>query len=196
MKKFALLALGLVFVAAPSFAASLDEKLFEEYNGWREPCQSYRAQPEGYSKPGTHCTHEAPAPVAEETPAPAQAPAPQQVQETRSFTIYFDRNSAAISEAGTRIVANAAEQVKAYSKAQVSVSGYASTKNSSAYNLDLSRQRAKAVAEALIAAGIDPASIAADAHGEEDLAVPTPDEMEMDANRRAVITFTGWRAGE
>lgn len=187
----------LVASAAP--AATLEERLYQEYNGWREPCQNYQSPPAGYQREGCSLgavPREEPAPAPEvraTAPAPAPVP-PAPVAETHSYTVYFGIGKADLTDSAKRTIADAAQAMKGLSDLHVTVSGYTSTLSSSAYNAKLSQRRADAVAAALVADGVSHEVIREQAFGESNLAVPTPDNTKMPANRRAVIEFTGTKA--
>jgi outer membrane protein OmpA-like peptidoglycan-associated protein len=70
---------------------------------------------------------------------------------------------------------------------KVSVVGHTDTTGSSNYNYALGGRRAEAVQKMLIEYGIPSSQIVAVSAGEEDLAVPTPDNTPNAANRRVRV---------
>jgi outer membrane protein OmpA-like peptidoglycan-associated protein len=175
-------------------------QVFLEYNLHREQCQHYQAPPAGYVMNGCNVYRVAsdqPAAMAEpraetvtETvtkPAPP-APIAQQASAT-SYTLHFGFGKSNIANSEEAILDRAAEDIKKYSPAAVTVSGYASTPGSDDYNQVLSEKRAQAVAQALSREGVDPEIIHQRAYGETHLAVPTANGLRMPANRRVVIEF-------
>jgi outer membrane protein OmpA-like peptidoglycan-associated protein len=58
-----------------------------------------------------------------------------------------------------------------------------------AYNVRLSERRAKVVADALVALGVQQSILSVDWKGKTDLAVQTPDGVREPLNRRATITI-------
>jgi outer membrane protein OmpA-like peptidoglycan-associated protein len=68
--------------------------------------------------------------------------------------------------------------------------GHTDTAGPPEYNMQLSQRRADTVAEALIKAGIPAQIITTEAFGETDLAVETPPNTPLQANRRVVVDFT------
>lgn len=65
-------------------------------------------------------------------------------------TVLFDYNQATLTPAAQGVLAKAAEQVRATGKkGEVKVTGHTDSDGSDAYNLDLSKRRAQAVADAL-----------------------------------------------
>ncbi len=65
--------------------------------------------------------------------------------------------------------------------------GHADTAGPSPYNMNLSRQRAEAVAAALRTAGVADVRIRTRAVGETDLAQPTGDGVRDPLNRRVTV---------
>lgn len=174
--------------------ADVQERLFKEYNGWREQCQNYQDPPNGQTTEGCHTAAPAPepppAPVAEAAPPP---PPPAPVAESKSYIIYFDVGKSTLSPEAQNVIAQAAAEAAALGELKVKVSGYTSTSSSEGFNQKLSQNRAAAVAKALGTAGVGSDKIVAEAHGENSLAVPTPDKTEMPGNRRVVIDVSGVR---
>jgi outer membrane protein OmpA-like peptidoglycan-associated protein len=68
--------------------------------------------------------------------------------------------------------------------------GHTDTAGPPEYNMGLSQRRADTVANELIKAGIPAQIIVTEAFGETDLAVQTPPDTPLEANRRVVIDFT------
>ncbi|MGB0630637.1 MAG: OmpA family protein [Alphaproteobacteria bacterium] len=73
--------------------------------------------------------------------------------------------------------------------ARFEVIGHADTVGNNRYNDRLSTARAQNIRNALIARGIAPDRVTARGVGQTDLAVPTPDETRLRANRRVVISI-------
>ena len=70
------------------------------------------------------------------------------------------------------------------------VIGHADTKGSKKYNYELSLKRANSIKKFIVNLGINSNNIKIIAKGEDDLAIPTPDDTPHPANRRAVIKPT------
>lgn len=118
----------------------------------------------------------------------AAAPAPREPIAER-FQVYFDFDSAQLSEEGRRIVAAAAQELRQAGPRQVDVVGHADRAGTDQYNQQLSEARAETVRQALLAQGVPADRIRTDAAGEADPAVPTPDNVRQPQNRRTVIDF-------
>ncbi len=102
------------------------------------------------------------------------------------FVVFFDLDKADIDPAAQAILAEAEAAAKKLG-GKVRVAGHTDTLGSSEHNDALSDMRADAVAKALAAGGVSSQRIAAEGFGQNDLAVPTPNETAEAANRRTVI---------
>lgn len=110
-----------------------------------------------------------PAPVVEESPEPVVTSAVpvEQKQETMTENIFFLINSTAIREAEKDKVENLIEFLREHEGAKVNVCGYADKNTgNAAYNKQLSKKRAEAVADALKAGGIATERIVVDYKGD------------------------------
>jgi len=118
---------------------------------------------------------------------PAPAPEPMPMAKPQSAIIYFAFDSAKLSDVGKQIVADTVESAKAANAKEFSVTGYADRAGPEDYNLNLSLRRANAVHDALVSLGVDPALISIAGRGEAENAVPTPDGVAEQANRRVEV---------
>lgn len=131
--------------------------------------------------------------VAKPAPAPAPKPAPAPVVKNElvkeTHIVYFDFDSAEVkSVAEITAYANSLTKLKS-----ISLSGHADQLGSSKYNMDLSRKRVNAVAEALAAGGINPNLILTDYSG-ENKPVKTCEKATktcLAENRRVEVTVNG-----
>ena len=116
--------------------------------------------------------HQAPAPAPKPVVKPAPKPAPKKVQEDKDLAavgkvttkadntavfsfdkpINFKVNSDEIQD--TKDIQQVARALKKYPNANVRVAGYTDSIGEADYNLDLSKRRAKAVADELIKQGV------------------------------------------
>src|SRR4029077_6180373 len=113
--------------------------------------------------------------------APA-APLPQ------AYTVYFDTGQSALSPDATATVSQAAAAFKQGGTA-VGVRGHADTVGNAEFNLQLSRQRAAAVKDALQRNGVPGAAILSGGVGEQNLPVATPDQTPERRNRSVDIAI-------
>ena len=107
---------------------------------------------------------ESAAPATASTPveaaAPASAPTVADAAATEGLPakVYFEVGAAAVSTDGAKAIAAAAEAIKK-DALKVSITGYTDTTGDMAKNQELAKNRAKAVRDALTAAGVPVASI-------------------------------------
>jgi outer membrane protein OmpA-like peptidoglycan-associated protein len=114
-------------------------------------------------------------------PGPAQPPAP------RTWMVFFDTNSTALSEQSNATVGAAAGIAKSSANARVTVTGYTDTEGAVAYNQALSVRRAASVKDALVRNGVAPQAISVVGEGERGQFVPTGDQVKYPSNRRVGI---------
>ena len=100
----------------------------------------------------------APAPAPAAAPAPASATAAAPAAMALPASVYFEMGSAAIGEEGAKSIAAAAALLKSEG-AKADLTGYTDKTGDPAKNEELAKDRAKAVKEALMAAGLPEASI-------------------------------------
>jgi outer membrane protein OmpA-like peptidoglycan-associated protein len=87
------------------------------------------------------------------------------------------------------VVSEAASYAAQGNPTSVVVTGHADTSGSAAYNIRLSERRAKTVADALVAAGVNGSAMSVDWKGESQPAVATGDGVKEPLNRRATINI-------
>lgn len=107
-----------------------------------------------------------------------------------SSTILFGFNSTEVSGAAAQaIIGQAAREAAEQNVTTVKVTGFTDRTGPADYNRLLAERRAKAVARALERSGIPSSIIVVEARGEVNPAIPTDDEVKLEANRRAEIEF-------
>ena len=114
--------------------------------------------------------------------APAAGPAELMLNE-----IHFDPGSATLTPGGERKTLEAADRIKALGARDVRVSGYTDTEGPAAYNMHLSLQRARSIADLLESVGVAAEIIAVEGHGEDGGPEPTADQVSEPLNRCAGI---------
>jgi flagellar motor protein MotB len=82
---------------------------------------------------------------------------------------------------------SAAAYARSGNPTRVLVVGHTDTSGSAAYNLGLSNRRARTVADALVAAGVNGGVVSLDGRGETQLARATADGVREPLNRRATV---------
>ncbi len=106
---------------------------------------------------------------------------------TLAADVLFDFDKAVIKESFKPELDRIAELLKKNPDVRVFVDGHTDTVGPAEYNMDLSKRRAQAVADYLVARGVAPDRLTVRAFGETELAVPTPDETPEPRNRRVEI---------
>jgi outer membrane protein OmpA-like peptidoglycan-associated protein len=101
--------------------------------------------------------------------------------------IHFNPGSATLTPGGERRTLDAADRIKALGARNVRVAGYTDTQGPAAYNMHLSLQRAKSIADLLASVGVSAEIIAVEGHGEDGAPEPTPDQVSEPLNRCAGI---------
>lgn len=126
-----------------------------------------------------------PKPLPMPDPAPVvAAPAPEV---PTSYLVFFDFDSALLTNEAARIVDTAAGNAQRANKTRIEVTGHADRSGAARYNMVLSQRRAEAVMQRLVAQGIPMNQIAVFAQGESQPLIPTADSMREAQNRRVEI---------
>ncbi|TDP46946.1 OmpA family protein [Zavarzinia compransoris] len=121
-------------------------------------------------------------------PVPTVAPVPAPAA-ARSFMVFFDWNSAAITPDAAAIIQDAAQSAVSLGVTRIELTGHADRSGSTAYNQGLSLRRAEAVKAQLISLGLNEGEIVTVGKGEEAPLVPTPDGVREPQNRRVEIVL-------
>lgn len=147
---------------------------------WREPCQGYYW---GVKRLGIddNCKKD------EEKVVKTRSYADMSV--FKSYTIYFDFDKSNIRASEQATLDRVARDIVTMNPKHVTVVGHADASGPDDYNQALSGRRADSVSSALTGMGVTNRVIDEDAKGERDLAVPTPDGVKLQENRRVTIQF-------
>lgn len=149
---------------------------------WREPCQSYYW---GVERLGieTSCTDP------EEETLVVEERHYMDMDVFKSYTVYFDFDKSNIRASERDTLDSVARDIVSLEPLHVTVVGHADASGPADYNQALSARRADTVSDALTAMGVPNTVIDENAMGEQDLAVPTPDGVRLQENRRVTIQF-------
>ncbi|MGQ0527071.1 MAG: OmpA family protein [Alphaproteobacteria bacterium] len=109
--------------------------------------------------------------------------------ENAMYLVFFDWDQSTLTSSAMSILDVVANEVKANPPAAIVIVGHADTSGPADYNDRLSMRRAEAVKAALIERGVPAGLIQASARGENELLVPTPDNVREPSNRRVNISF-------
>ena len=107
-------------------------------------------------------------------------------QEERS-TLYFAFDSAGIDDTNNALIQQVVALLKQYRASQIRIIGHASSEGSSSYNQKLSEQRANAVRQAIVAAGVDADRVEAVGAGEDQPIANNTSKSGRAKNRRVVF---------
>ncbi|HPQ50104.1 MAG TPA: OmpA family protein [Alphaproteobacteria bacterium] len=132
------------------------------------------------------------APPPEDVMPPVTAIAPPlapMAAEDAKYLVFFDFDSSKVDNGGSSVLDSVAAEIKKQNISAVAVTGYTDTSGSKKYNKRLSAKRANSVRDGLISRGVPASMLKVDSMGEENLMVPTADEVREPANRRTEITF-------
>jgi OOP family OmpA-OmpF porin len=122
--------------------------------------------------------------------APVDLPQAEPMKpEDAMYLIFYDFNSSKIGAGADSVLDAVSGEVKGRSVGMINIVGHADTSGPKSYNNKLSMRRANAARDALAGRGVDPSIIRVEGKGEDELLVPTADDVREPANRRSQITF-------
>lgn len=106
----------------------------------------------------------------------------------KQFILYFEHNTAVLTGKSREMLAAVMKTIKERQPVDISVVGHTDTVGDRGYNYRLSYRRAKAVADLLIAQGVDRNILDITSHGKENPLIPTGDQVHEPRNRRVEVT--------
>ncbi|MPY70932.1 MAG: outer membrane beta-barrel protein [Alphaproteobacteria bacterium] len=131
----------------------------------------------------------APPPAAEPAPAPPPQAAPAPPPVPRNYIVFFDWNSATLSQAARDILRTAADNAGKTGVVRIGLTGHADRSGPTRYNQRLSERRAAAVKAELERLGVSAREIAVVGRGESQPLVATDDGVREPRNRRVEIVL-------
>jgi OmpA-OmpF porin, OOP family len=159
--------------------AARAQRAFDCWNHEAEEDNWYDSITDEHVKP---CRDEFEAAMAQLQPPPMQA-APG------TYIVLFDFDKSNINKAGQAVLDQVLADAAKMGGVHISATGHADRSGPEDYNMALSLRRADSVREALIAGGVSPDAITVAGRGESEPAVPTPDGVREQANRRVEIVL-------
>lgn len=104
------------------------------------------------------------------------------------YVFHFVRDDAVLTPESRAEIRKALPDIVRHGPVEVSVVGHTDTVGTRKYNRRLGLARARAVAHLLVKTGIDPSILEISSHGENNLLVPTGDEVPEPRNRRVELS--------
>ncbi len=102
---------------------------------------------------------------------------------------YFDFDSDVVHEDDKPAINANANYLIAHPNAKIMLEGHTDPRGSREYNIGLGERRAKAVAQMMIAKGVNPSQIRVVSYGAEKLAAPGRTEADYQLDRRVVLVY-------
>ncbi len=157
----------------------LEVRNFKNYEH-REPCQQYRVFPSELSTTNDRCLDgNITTTEAKSTLLPVIA----------TYVIYFDFDKSGLNPGQQNVIDKLIQDVNTHQPTQITVTGHTDTSGSAEYNRTLSAKRADTVSKTLASRNVSSFYLNESGLGEQDLAIPTPDDTRLPSNRRVVVQF-------
>ncbi|MFL5334244.1 MAG: OmpA family protein [Geminicoccaceae bacterium] len=126
--------------------------------------------------------------VQAQTTAPASQPMTDAGEVARGrYLVFFDFNKSTLTPAARQVISEAAADFRNSGQSQLQVVGHTDTSGSAAYNQRLSERRAASVQAELVRLGVPESAVVVTGSGQNDLLVPTADQVREPQNRRVEI---------
>ena len=109
-----------------------------------------------------------------------------QPQQPIHFLLYFEKDTT-LTEESLRLLPDIIAAIQARRSIDISVIGHTDSTGSKEYNTALSKERAGAVKNLLVAQGIEPDAMRISSHGKENPLFPTGDNVNEPRNRRVEV---------
>lgn len=103
------------------------------------------------------------------------------------YTLYFQKDSSDLDTNSVARLERLLKEVVQSGSRDISINGHTDTTGDLEYNLRLSLQRANAVRDLLVKAGIKPEYLSVDSHGKGNPLIPTGDNVNEPRNRRVEV---------
>lgn len=104
-----------------------------------------------------------------------------------SLLLYFETGGSVLTAESTALLPTLPALIAQYPAPEVSVIGHTDTVGAADVNERIALERAQAVRDRLVAAGVDPAIITVTSHGEANPLVATGDNVDQPRNRRVEV---------
>ena len=104
------------------------------------------------------------------------------------FVLYFEAGGAKLTAESEQLLAKVLEEIDNRPTLDLSITGHTDTSGETAQNLALGLVRAQQVRSLLISPKLSVTNVTIESHGEKNLLVATPDNIEEPRNRRVEVT--------
>lgn len=191
-------------LGARNVEPSLSAKAQSEYDCWIENQEEHWNDRQGDCKSAFLNTMNvlesklqqppmAPAPLPRDDLAPIEplavrAAAPM-APEDAMYLVFYDWDSTSLTSGASNVLSAVVAEARSNPPSVIKIVGHADTSGPQKYNQRLAFKRANAVRDELVKQGLNQNIMSIESRGENDLLVPTPDNVREPANRRANISF-------
>ena len=124
-----------------------------------------------------------------ESATPAREPAPPADQHPNRYSVLFDFDSATLKPQSVPALEQLLAALQTRAAVSVEITGFADATGEDAYNLSLSRRRGQAVADWLIARGVDPTGVRVEGKGETEPVARNETAAGRALNRRVEVSL-------
>jgi len=104
------------------------------------------------------------------------------------FVLYFEAGAATLTPASQLELARVTDQIAARKVPDISITGHTDTEGDSNANLQLGLDRAQQVRGLVSSPLLNSDNVSVESHGEQNLLIPTADNVAEPRNRRVEIT--------
>lgn len=192
LKRVSFYAVFVFLIAAFLTAGCAKQDVVKKDEGIAPVPVAKQADPSKSSEPVTGVTppkQSAATPVSQTASLPASAQQPQKASSIAGLQsaldkIYFDFDSANLSESARSTLAKNAAALAKEATAKIRIEGNCDERGSAEYNLVLGERRAKAAQQYLATMGVKPERLSIISYGKEKPAVQGNDEAAWSKNRR------------
>ncbi len=110
-------------------------------------------------------------------------------EQPEHFILYFLKNSNRLTKDSRELLGKILVSIDVRHSRKIKIYGHSDTAGNKQYNLKLSKERAKTVANLLIELGVNPDYISATSHGESNPLIETADNTFEQRNRRVEVVI-------
>ena len=113
----------------------------------------------------------------------------QNARQSSQRVYYFNFDSSAVRDSDKRAIETNGDYLLTHASSKVMLEGHTDPRGSREYNIGLGERRAKAIAEILMAQGVNPGKIRIVSYGAQKLASSGHSESDYQRDRRVVLVY-------